>query len=391
MALSFPASPTVNQTYTSGSKTWIWNGTTWKSNVTSAATTLGTTAPTSPVEGQLWYDTTDGTLYIRTGDVWLESVATSAGIPANPLPSGTTAQRPSSPVIGNMRINTELNVLELYNGTSWYTLNVIAYLTATGGTITYSGNYAIHTFSTSGTFTPTFVPSGSSVEVLTIAGGGGGGWDLGGGGGAGGLLYNSAVTAIQGTAYSIVVGAGGAYSATQNTNGINGTNSTAFGITTLGGGGGGSYGTATAGSSGGSGGGGGSNTSAGGAGGAGTAGQGYAGAAGTGGLATYGVPGGGGGAGGAGATIGVGGVGIVNPIVGSTIGELITGSYWVAGGGGAADDGATTYIGVSGKGNASTNASKNPIANTGGGGYGPGTSFGGSGASGVVIIRYRYQ
>ena len=139
MALSFPASPTVNQTYTSGSKTWIWNGTTWKSNVTSAATTLGTTAPTSPVEGQLWYDTTDGTLYIRTGGVWLESVATSAGLPANPLPSGTTAQRPSPPVIGNMRINTELGVLELYNGTGWYAVTAG---TARGGiTIGFSIAY----------------------------------------------------------------------------------------------------------------------------------------------------------------------------------------------------------------------------------------------------------
>lgn len=30
MALSFPASPSVNDTYTEASRTWKWNGTTWK-------------------------------------------------------------------------------------------------------------------------------------------------------------------------------------------------------------------------------------------------------------------------------------------------------------------------------------------------------------------------
>lgn len=31
MALNFPASPTVGQSYTSGGKTWIWDGTVWNS------------------------------------------------------------------------------------------------------------------------------------------------------------------------------------------------------------------------------------------------------------------------------------------------------------------------------------------------------------------------
>ena len=30
MALDFPASPSVNDTYTSGGRTWVWDGTTWK-------------------------------------------------------------------------------------------------------------------------------------------------------------------------------------------------------------------------------------------------------------------------------------------------------------------------------------------------------------------------
>ena len=45
---------------------------------------------------------------------------------------------------------------------------------ATGGTVTTSGGYRIHTFTTVGTATLT-VESGGSVEALVVAGGGGGG------------------------------------------------------------------------------------------------------------------------------------------------------------------------------------------------------------------------
>ena len=38
MALDFPASPTLNQIYTSGNKSWVWNGSGWAAN-----NTIGTT------------------------------------------------------------------------------------------------------------------------------------------------------------------------------------------------------------------------------------------------------------------------------------------------------------------------------------------------------------
>lgn len=37
------------------------------------------------------------------------------------LPVGTTAQRPSTPAIGMMRINITTNQLEVYSGTAWVT------------------------------------------------------------------------------------------------------------------------------------------------------------------------------------------------------------------------------------------------------------------------------
>ena len=57
---------------------------------------------------------------------------------------------------------------------------------ATGGTITFSGGYYYHTFTSNGTFTPT---ADITCDVLRIAGGGGA---SSGGSGAGGLLYSSA-------------------------------------------------------------------------------------------------------------------------------------------------------------------------------------------------------
>lgn len=40
------------------------------------------------------------------------------------LPSGTTAERPSSPVAGQLRFNTESQKTEVYNGNQWLPLVV---------------------------------------------------------------------------------------------------------------------------------------------------------------------------------------------------------------------------------------------------------------------------
>jgi hypothetical protein len=65
----------------------------------------------------------------------------------------------------------------------------ITFMTATGGTVTTSGSFKIHTFTGNGTFTVTEVGSGyanaGKVEYLVVAGGGGGSGGRGGGGGVG--------------------------------------------------------------------------------------------------------------------------------------------------------------------------------------------------------------
>jgi hypothetical protein len=211
------------------------------------------------------------------------------------LPAGTTAQRPSSPVVGMIRFNTTLGYTEEYRNNSWQSISNV--FEATGGTeSTYSSggiNYKVHTFLANGTFT---ISRFGTFDSLVVAGGGGGGtggpapytgW-AGGGGGAGGYVTTSdsslGLTLGDNT---VTVGGGGAISA-------NGANSVLGNQTAIGGGAGGNGnypGAGGVGSNGGSGGGGGQGTSVV-AGGSGTTGQGNAGNAST--VAPY-ISGGGGG------------------------------------------------------------------------------------------------
>jgi hypothetical protein len=261
------------------------------------------------------------------------------------------------------------------------------YMIATGGDlITTSGSYKIHTFTTVGTssFTISSIDSNPSIEYLVVGGGGGGGYaagaydSRGGGGGAGGFRTGSISSGFTNGTYSIVVGSGGSLN-------NNGQDSSFLTVTSLGGGGGG-FGS-TAAKTGGSGGGGGAVGGAGNyAGAAGTAGQGNSGGGGGTDSATYRFSGGGGGAGSAGvtavnsSTACVGGSGSYSNITG-------TNTPYAGGGGGAYHVG-----GIGGGGAGMVTGS----ANTGGGGGGGYTTYqyvnypGGTGGSGIVIIKYRY-
>src|SRR5210317_1307717 len=74
----------------------------------------------------------------------------------------------------------EHNVADLEN---------LAYISATGGTVTTSGDYKIHTFTGDGCFVVSQgnLGPGTAVDYVVVAGGAGGGRTHAGGGGAGGL------------------------------------------------------------------------------------------------------------------------------------------------------------------------------------------------------------
>ena len=48
----------------------------------------------------------------------------NTGTSANKISSGTTAQRPSEPIKGHFRFNTDLYLFEYYNGTTWIQMKV---------------------------------------------------------------------------------------------------------------------------------------------------------------------------------------------------------------------------------------------------------------------------
>jgi len=315
---------------------------------------------------------------------------------------------------------------------------------ATGGTITTSGNFKIHTFTGDGCFvvstlgnSPT-VPTGgpSNVDYLVVAGGAGGGCGGGGGAGGGGAGghrtsfpspgCNAGAFPITATTYPITVGAGGVGAPNYGTPAPNGSNSIFSTITSAGGGGGGGHPhvpepTNHLGKDGGSGGG----SSWGGQGSGGGSGNtppvsppqgnngGYGGGAG------YYSPtghqgGGGGGAGGAGGNWspgsggGTGGAGTANSITGSSVTRAGGGGGGSAntcggsnfpGGSGGSGGGGTGSVRPGGPGNPGGAAGTSGSANTGGGGGGrsSGPDDGGTGATthnggkGIVIIRYKFQ
>ena len=303
-------------------------------------------------------------------------------------------------------------------------------IVATGGVITTVGEYRIHRFNSSSSFTISSLRSSSiEVEYLIVAGGGGAGMDMGGGGGGGGVLNGNTILST-GT-YTVTVGAGGVGAPAGGTNGqpsghqftipaTAGGNSSFNGLTATGGGfGGSSYRGYTPGITGGNGGSGGGasgyNDNAGTFnGGSGTSGQGNRGGNST---AAY-YSGGGGGASSAGVDSTSrpdGGTGKLTGILGKPFHfggggggasySLSTGGFGGLGGGGGGalgtapgGTGGLEWGQAGGGGSPGTWANTpggNGGTNTGGGGGG-GSHYnannkGGNGGSGIVIIRYKYR
>lgn len=247
-----------------------------------------------------------------------------------------------------------------------YVMTVIA--APNSGSCTYkkAGNYKVHIFTSSGTFTAG--SKASNVEVLVVGGGAGGvqGGSYNGGGGGGAVCYYPYYSISASQVVTVTVGSGGAV----NTNG----SASVFGTITAGGGNTGSGGTGGS-----SGNGGALSTSKAG------------GSAATNGTAWMGGGGGGSTKTGQNGTVSAssipeGGDG------GDGNGSNITGISSTYGGGGAAG-GRYTGVGVASAtgSNGAGNSGSSGTANTGGGGGGaPYSGSAGAGGSGIVIVRYPY-
>ena len=271
---------------------------------------------------------------------------------------------------------------------------------ATGGIISFdsANNKWVHTFTASGTFTPT---EDITCDYLVIAGGGGGGYGAGSGGGAGGFRADTGLLFELATDYTVTIGAGSP-GATTVTSASNGANSVFSTITSAGGGGGVHGKTAVVGQSGGSGSGGGGQFATGSsiAGGAGNTpstspAQGFSGGTGTGISGDRATSGGGGGAGANGsnattAASGAGGSGESNSITGTSVIRAGGGGGGGGSGGGGATAAGSGGSGGGGAGGTQYSSGSAGTVNTGGGGGGGGDAdqSGGNGGSGIVIVRY---
>jgi len=387
-----------------------------KSNVSSYICTTGHTAPSSGsfATSQGWELMMQGSS-VGLGAAGEVLLTNGAGTDLEWGPAvSKQATAPSSPSEGAQWFNTSASTvsgissksLAVYNGVIWQAASVGSPIfSGIGGSKTTSGLYTIHTYTTSGIFTPN-IPG--NIEVMIVGGGGGGAVSEHRGGGGGGGIYYKAVHPVEGRAYSIAIGAGGS--------GTPGINTDAFGISAPGGG----YSNVTNGGAGGNGSGASHDSGTGGVGtmpaiSGWTAHGGYNG--GNGGAEHTG--GGGGGAGGVGYSTtnngmdaGDGGVGHERNINGTSL-------YW-AGGGGGGGHVPTTHGSSNGNGglggggaggsngnsegsayqssgggsafnsgedtmaDGSTRSGGRGGANTGGGGGGSG----GNGGTGIVIVRY---
>jgi hypothetical protein len=161
MALAFPSSPTVNQTYTSGTRTWTWNGTAWKLPSTALTGVTGT-----------------GNAVLSVGPTI--TLANATGLP---LTTGVTGVLPAAN--GGTSLSspgTSGNVLTS-NGTTWTsatpgggtpTLVIVSATTQTA----IKGNHYVLTHATTTTLTlpasPTvgdivYVTSGNLIATNVIA------------------------------------------------------------------------------------------------------------------------------------------------------------------------------------------------------------------------------
>jgi len=116
-AIDFPDNPTVGQSFSAGTRTWLWDGTVW-ANTTARdfVRSVSDTAPTDPQVGDEWFNSSNGRLYNYYDGYWIEIGAAIGGEDGKFLVSSTA---PLNPEQGDAWFNSETAKLYVYYDSFW--------------------------------------------------------------------------------------------------------------------------------------------------------------------------------------------------------------------------------------------------------------------------------
>ena len=217
MPLTFPASPSVGDTYTVGARTWTWSGTIWEiTGTVAAAGSIGTTelADSAITTAKIAAGAitaaklgNDISLTPADGSITQAKLATSV----SGITVCTSSTKPASPFTGQTIFETNTKLQKVWLGSAWSngtahssTLNA-TYLLVGGG----AGGRAGHSQGGHGGSVEEFASTVFTPATYTITiGSGGAGGAQGNSGAAGGP---GTETSISGTGISSTAAAGGAY------------------------------------------------------------------------------------------------------------------------------------------------------------------------------------
>lgn len=216
MAIDFPNSPTTGDTYTAGGRTWQWDGTVWAAygnypdptvlkidtgtnrvginntspttaldvtgdltvsgnisggSITGAGMTVSSTAPSSPSEGEMWYNEVSGRTFVYYDDgssqQWVEF-----GVPPNGSKIALASYADSaarttalpSPSEADLSYLQDTNSVEVYDGSAW------AAVSGAGGTyVDYSSSVTFTNFTLgNGTVTAHYARIGDFVHYTGL-------------------------------------------------------------------------------------------------------------------------------------------------------------------------------------------------------------------------------
>lgn len=157
MAIDFPNSPTLNQQYTVGDRSWTWNGTFWQVTGTTSTFTASDTAPSGPSIGDFWFESDTGKTFVYYDDVWVEVGSASGSIDAGNLAGSTLA----SSVVNSSLTNVTSSGLTVRTAS---TQDGVALAGRAGGSSTYEVTLTPTTLTADRTLT---LPNVSGTVVTT--------------------------------------------------------------------------------------------------------------------------------------------------------------------------------------------------------------------------------